>query len=86
MHNLGRAAIVPLSPPGRGWRAQRAGRGPFFERNENQFQYALGVLQYVVIPETWDLKALRFQPGIKRFIPEAFRMLAAINFHDEFAA
>src|SRR5688572_28015631 len=81
--NLAANSLSPR-PLGRGWRAQRAGRGGAVERSHDQIQYCVGPLQNIVIPKPQDLKSFLLQPPIANAIRLVLRMLAAVDFQNQF--
>jgi len=46
-------------------------------------QYAVGVCDYVIVPETQDLIAMITQPPVSDEVALAFGMLSAIDFDDQ---
>ena len=73
------------------WRARWKSPSPLWgrgvgergrKRMENARQYALFILQYIVVPEAQDTKTLRHQVSIAPHIVGTFRVLPAVGLND----
>ena len=81
---LARHTLLSPLPLGRGWRAQRAGRGG--QRVQNHFQYAVRIPQNIVVPEPQHAKSFAAKIAVAHDVLLVLCVLPPIDLDDQLSS